>query len=421
MAKKKATPANPDFWENRILSYGVKPADQFLAHELNARRHLGNQRDSLRESLNGVGMIAPVLESSLTGKLLDGHARIEEALSRGEDHPIPFCLVRCDTPEEEAFILASYDPISSLATYDAEVWSMVREGINTTTRAIPALEEMFDGIAKSIRATRRYSGGDTFDPTPEEGPTRVKPGDLWVIGKNHRLICGDATDPATVRRLLPKKGVDLILTDPPYCSGGFQETSRAAGSVGTSAEHKPIVNDKLSTRGFIALLKSAFLLANSTYLYCFTDWRMWVHLFDIAESSGFYVRSMIVWDKGTPGMGRGWRSQHELILWACRAVAPFDKHAAGQGNVFTLPRTGNVHHTTEKPVELLTNILSNTPFAKTIYDPFLGSGSTLVAAEREGRQFFGLELDPVYCDVVLRRAEAEGLEVQKAQEKKSGS
>jgi DNA modification methylase len=136
---------------------------------------------------------------------------------------------------------------------------------------------------------------------------------------------------------------------------------------------------------------------------------MWVWLFDIAESCGYGVRSMIAWDKGTPGMGRGWRSQHELILWAAKATPPFDKHASGVGNVIRSQRTGNVLHTTEKPVELLAVLLKNTPFAKRVADPFLGSGSTLIAAEQVGCQCFGIELDPEYVAVILERAEKFGL------------
>lgn len=97
----------------------------------------------------------------------------------------------------------------------------------------------------------------------------------------------------------------MVLTDPPYCSGGFQESGRGAGSVGTSAAHKPIANDKLSSRGYTALLKSVFSLFGAEFIYAFTDWRMWIHIFDVVERSGFGVRSMIVWDKESPGMGRG--------------------------------------------------------------------------------------------------------------------
>jgi DNA modification methylase len=216
------------------------------------------------------------------------------------------------------------------------------------------------------------------------------------------LLCGDCTNADTPARLGLENGVDLVLTDPPYCSGGFQESGRSAGSVGTGAAHKPVAHDRLSTRGYIALVKSALVTVPTPYAYVFTDWRMWTSLFDVVESSGFGVRGMIVWDKGTPGMGKGWRSQHELVMWAAKETAPFD-YKNGSGNVLQAPRTGNTLHTTQKPVDLVAKLLEIAEFAATVYDPFAGSGSTLMACVQAGRQARLVEMDAVYCDVICHR------------------
>jgi DNA modification methylase len=149
-------------------------------------------------------------------------------------------------------------------------------------------------------------------------------------------------------------------------------------------------------------------LGDAGCVYVFTDWRMWVNLFDLVESCGYGVRNMITWDKGAPGMGVGWRSQHELVMFASRKGAKFDNTKA-RGNVIQCQRTGNVNHTTEKPVELLRKILAVTDFATTIYDPFLGSGSTAVACELEGRTCYGMEIDPAYAAVTLERLASMGL------------
>jgi DNA modification methylase len=117
----------------------------------------------------------------------------------------------------------------------------------------------------------------------------------------------------------------------------------------------------------------------------------------------FGVRSMIVWDKGTPGMGRGWRSQHELVMWGSKQTPPFDKHMAGHGNVIQAQRTGNDLHTTQKPVDLIVELLGVTEFARVVYDPFAGSGTTLVACEQVGRTAKLCELDLAYCDVICHR------------------
>lgn len=166
-----------------------------------------------------------------------------------------------------------------------------------------------------------------------------------------------------------------------------------------------IANDTLSTRGYILLIKTVLEKAGDTAMaYIFTDWRMFVNLFDAVEASGYGVRNMIVWDKVTPGMGVGWRSQHEIVLFASRAAQKFNPHLA-QGNVIQCARTGNVNHPTEKPVELLRKIIRVTDMAETIYDPFGGSGTTLVAAEEMGRTCYVMELEPHYVDVIITRWE----------------
>ena len=180
---------------------------------------------------------------------------------------------------------------------------------------------------------------------------------------------------------------------------------RAAGSVGVRNEVKKVANDRLSTRGYQALMKAAVFAIDAQFFYVFTDWRMWSYLFDLAEGSGAGVRSMIVWNKGNPGMGRGWRAQHELVLWGCRASPPYEDGFGGLGNVRTMGRQSNDLHTTQKPVELMRELIRNTPFAKVVADPFGGSGTTLIACEKLNRQCRMIELDPKYADVIVRRWE----------------
>ena len=114
---------------------------------------------------------------------------------------------------------------------------------------------------------------------------------------------------------------------------------------------------------------------------------------------------MIVWDKGSAGMGNGWRTQHELILWAAKKTPPYGNKWPGAGNVIVEARTGNHLHTTEKPVELMAKLLRNAPFVSVVSDPFTGSGTTLIACEKESRTFTGAELDPAYVDTAVQRWE----------------
>ena len=163
-----------------------------------------------------------------------------------------------------------------------------------------------------------------------------------------------------------------------------------------------IANDILSTRGYQNLIRGALTDIPCLYAYIFTDWRMWVYLFDLVEAAGFGVKSEIVWDKGTPGMGVGWRSQHELILFGAKAATHFDGHK-GYGNVLSISRSGNELHPTQKPVELLEKLVDNTDFATGVYDPFGGSGTTLAACEAYGQPSYIMELTPAFTDVIVKR------------------
>lgn len=227
-----------------------------------------------------------------------------------------------------------------------------------------------------------------------------KTGQVYQLGR-HRVMCGDSTNPAHVRELLGDVVPDLVLTDPPYCSGGFQEAGKRGGSVGTRGTEM-VANDTLSTRGYMALLRAVLANYGAGVVYVFTDWRMWVNTFDVVEQLGLGVRNMIVWDKQTAGMGAGWRMQHELIMCGIKVRSPFNPKKA-QGNVIQCRRTGNIYHPTEKPVELLSKVLTVTDRARIVADPMGGSGSTVLAAEATGRTAYVMELTPKYTDVIRQR------------------
>lgn len=228
----------------------------------------------------------------------------------------------------------------------------------------------------------------------------VERGDLWTVGQ-HRLFCDDCTVRENVAQAMGGEKVSMMFSDPPYCSGGFQESGKAAGSWGE------IASDNLSTRGYIALITKSLAAAQPQAAYLFTDWRMWIPLYDLVESSGLAVRSMIVWDKGTPGLGALWRTQHELVMFASRSGGKRIKGIPAIGNVLSVQRSGNTNHYTEKPVELLQRIIDNDAASArgkcVIYDGFVGSGSTMIAGENLGRPVYGIEVEPVVCAVVLQR------------------
>lgn len=150
-------------WKNRIIEHGTAPANQFLAHELNARRHPAHQRESLRGSLNEIGWVAPVIVSAKTGKLLDGHARIEEALSRDENAEVPFIKIEV-SESEERLILASFDPITNQAYYDKEILDALLREVSTGDAA---LQSLLSDLAQSVGVIEA-DFSDAFDKLPTE-------------------------------------------------------------------------------------------------------------------------------------------------------------------------------------------------------------------------------------------------------------
>jgi DNA modification methylase len=216
-----------------------------------------------------------------------------------------------------------------------------------------------------------------------------------------RLYQGDCLD--ILPMVAAEPAARVLITDPPYSSGGFQEARKAVGSIGTT-QNARIESDTMSSEGYVRLMRRVVRSCDCHAVYMFTDWRMWGFAREAAELGGHRVRSMIVWDKGSPGLGARWTPQHELILWSARVASKAGKGA--HGNVITAKRTGNKLHPTEKPVELISKIIA-TAEPGMVVDPFMGSGTTGIAAIRQGRRFVGIELDPAHYSTALDRIRSE--------------
>lgn len=272
--------------------------------------------------------------------------------------------------------------------------------------AVEEMAELTKALCKVKRVSCAAEAKAALENAVEEmADVQIMLDQLRIIFGRHRVLCGDCTRPEDRALLLDGNKPEILLTDPPYCSGGSKESQKSTGSIGTERKNgkaPKIANDILSTRGYQNLIRGALTDIPCLYAYIFTDWRMWVYLFDLVEAAGFGVKSEIVWDKGTPGMGVGWRSQHELILFGAKAATHFDGHK-GYGNVLSISRSGNELHPTQKPVELLEKLVDNTDFATGVYDPFGGSGTTLAACEAYGQPSYIMELTPAFTDVIVKR------------------
>ena len=229
---------------------------------------------------------------------------------------------------------------------------------------------------------------DDFDTTP---PTVAKTvlGDLYEIGL-HRVLCGDATCSDTVARLMGGGKADLVFTDPPY-NIDYQGV--------TKGNHEKIANDKMSDKDFTKFLYDALNINCDTFYVC-CSWQ-YSHLFRKAlEDLQKPVKAFIVWDKINPAQHLDkYFKQHEIILYHGK----FGGQETLRGDVWQTKRQKNTLHPTMKPIELIEMALNDNPDKKTILDPFLGSGSTMVAAHQLRRKCYGMELEPKYCDVIVKR------------------
>jgi DNA modification methylase len=378
----------------------IWPIAKPIPYARNARKIPQQAIDKVAASIKEFGWQQPIVVD-VEGVIVVGHTRLLAA-QKLELAEVPVHVASDLTPAQIKAYRLMDNRSHQESTWDLGL--LIPEMAELEAMSIDLALTGFDPAELSKFTAETTEGLTDPDAVPEAPEFPVtEPGDLWVLGR-HRLLCGDSTSVDAVERLMGGEKADMLLTDPPYCSGGFQETgksSKRAGSIGTRGT-ETIANDTLSSRGYMALIKQVLINAHVGVVYIFTDWRMWVNLFDVVESSGFGVRNMIVWDKGTPGMGCGWRMQHELVMCGIRVTSPFNPKKA-QGNVIQSKRTGNVNHSTEKPVDLIFNIMEVTDMATSVLDTFAGSGTTIIAAEKAGRKVFAMELTPNYCDVIVKR------------------
>lgn len=372
----------------------------------NPNQHPPEQIKLLGSVIRATGWRGPITVSKRSGMIVRGHGRLMAA--QLEDlTEVPVDYQDYASEAEEMADLVADNRIAELSDINNKMLAEVFADIDTGE--IPFMlsgytEEDYGNI---VTALSEAIHNDLTDPDaviepPDEPITQY--GDLWILGK-HRVLCGDCTRPEDKALLMNGEKPEILLTDPPYCSGGNQESKKSTGSIGTVQKGKPvpkIANDILSTRGYQNLIRDALTDIPCLYTYIFTDWRMWVYLFDLVEAAGFGAKSMLVWDKESPGMGMGWRSQHELVLFGARASTKFDGHK-GYGNVLKCSRSGNELHPTQKPVELLEKMVDNTDWATGVYDPFGGSGTTLIACEAHNQPSYIMELTPAFTDVIVKR------------------
>ena len=382
---------------------------KLIPNPKNPNTHPDNQIQLLGRIIRSQGWRQPITVSTRSGFIVKGHGRLAAAQLEGFTE-VPVDYQNYATEADEYADLIADNRIAELAEIDrvklADIFADLDTGeipLEMTGYTEKEVEELVTALSEAIHAETK-GDPDEVPEAPEAEQTITKKGDLWILGR-HRVVCGSSTDEDDMQLLLDGESPEILLTDPPYCSGGFQESGKASGSIGTARKdgnNPTIANDMLSTRGYTNLMKKTLQDLPIVVAYIFTDWRMWITLNDLVEGAGLGVRGMIVWNKKSPGLGAGWRAQHELCMFAHRTKPKFDKHKA-YGNVIECTRSGNELHPTQKPVEIIEKLLDNTDWAKGVLDTFGGSGTTLIAAESVGQHSYLMEMEPAFVDVIVKR------------------
>lgn len=417
-------------WDNRIQKYSTQPASQFTAHPNNPRIHPQEQRKAVNASLNTLGWVAPVVVNARTGYLLDGHERLWQALAQGEDTPVPFVEVDISEEEERQF-LATFDFITYLATFDKENLKFLVDNIETDDAEI---ENLLDALSEyavleddDVGAYQESDNDETSeaDELAEKWGTAL--GQIWAVrgdeDRVHYVLCGDSTDEPALDALFAGRQPDLIVTDPPYgVSIGDKNKMLNEHGVQNARNNSNIINDNISPDDLHALLVRVFSLAKtkiaddaSFYATAPQGGDLGMMMLKAFEDAGLPVRHTLIWVKNAPtfSMGRlDYDYQHEPIFYGWNKKHDFQGKGEHTKSVwfYDKPRASR-YHPTMKPIPLFINaILNSSRKGDAVFDPFLGSGTTLLASEHTGRVCYGVELSPSYLAVILERATQEGME-----------
>ena len=370
----------------------------------NNPRHNERAIEKVADSIREFGWRQPIVADE-AGVILVGHTRLEAAKLLGQKKVPVHVVADLSDAQKRAYRLAD-NRLNEYASWHDDLLAV-------------ELQEL-QGLGFDLRLTgfsatqlRRYTAADmTEDRLPEPPPSRTAAGDLWALGE-HRLIVGDATDPDVVDRLLKDDRPHLMVTDPPYGVNYDPKWRASAGVAPTTKQHGIQNDDRADWR-------EAWVLFPGDIAYV---WHGGLHAHTVAESlrvAGFQLRAQIIWAKPKLAISRGhyhWQHEpcwiaerHEAAWYSVRQGRP--AHWTGSRGETTLWEIDGEafvsDHPTQKPIEAMARpMMNNSQPGEYVYDPFVGTGTTLIAAERTGRRCLAIDLDPEWADVAITRWESE--------------
>jgi DNA modification methylase len=381
------------------------PLDRLIPYARNPRTHTEEQVAQIAASIAEFGFVNPVLVGA-DGVIIAGHARVMAARKLGLSEVPVIVLDHLSQAQRRALVIAD-NRLAQNAGWDEEMLRVELEALREDDFSLDLLgfedAEIEALLAESDEAITGNTDDDAVPETPEAAVT--VPGDVWLLG-DHRLLCGDATQIEAVEKVLAGGLADMVWTDPPY---GVNYGATMKDKL--RKKHRRIANDNLGP-AFEPFLRGActnILTVTKGAIYiCMSSSELHT-LYRAFTESGGHWSTFLIWAKNTFTMGRSdYQRQYEPILYGWKeGTDHYWCGARDQGDVWFVKKPiANDLHPTMKPVELVERAIRNSSKSRdTVLDPFAGSGSTLVACEKTGRQARLIELEPKYCDVIIRRFE----------------
>ncbi|WP_281017533.1 MULTISPECIES: DNA methyltransferase [unclassified Minwuia] len=405
----------------------------------NPKTHAAKQIGQIVASICEFGFCNPILADE-QDRIIAGHGRLEAARLLGMA-TVPLIRLAGLTAAQKTALALADNRIAENAGWDSELLALEIESLVDTDVELTVTGFEMGEIDLLLQEGDDGPVLDGDDDIPEGGPDSVivtRPGDLWLIGGRHRLLCGDAREPGAYEQLLDGKQAALCFTDPPYnvAIGGH------VSGLGRHRHHEfAMASGEMSEAGFVAFLKTtlgncARVSADGAIHFVCMDWRHIHALLSVGRDVYSELKNLCVWNKTNGGMGALYRSKYELVaVFKVGTAAHINNVALGAlgryrtnvwdhagANSFGAGRDAALAmHPTVKPVGLVADaILDCSNRGDLVLDPFAGAGTTLVAAERTGRRGAAMELDATYVDVALRRCRnAFGAEVTHAESGRS--
>lgn len=373
------------------------PLDRLVPFARNARTHSRQQIEQIAASMREWGWTNPVLVDE-AGTIIAGHGRVEAARKLGMVEA-PVVIARgWSEPKKQAYVIAD-NKLALNAGWDDDMLAAELSDLKDLAFDLNLIGFDAPELDRLLGGTTSTDGEDNVPDAPAQPVSKA--GDLWLLG-SHRLLCGDATASADVQRVLGTVRPHLMVTDPPYGVEYDPSWRNEVGAAQTRRTGKVMNDDRADWR-------EAWANFPGDVAYV---WHGALHSTTVAESltaCGFDIRSQIIWSKERLVLSRGhYHWQHEPCWYAVRKGGSGewagDRKQTTLWPISSKAQDADTVHGTQKPVECMRRpMLNNSSFGQAIYEPFMGSGTTLIAAQTSGRTCLGLELDPRYVDVAVIR------------------